>query len=158
MLEIGMGGDLNILVFCSNYLFGNSFPCPGHCIRTTLWSEVRPSCTVSLSLIHTRSLFLFLFEITQSWVGVMLMKQPFFIGGIEDVEKSKASAFGAAGMFFFTFVISILYMIHDSQRPPEGEQAATRRVGFLGDEYGQVPLAEMDLDAPEQIDRGGIFT
>jgi hypothetical protein len=95
----------------------------------------------------------------------MLMKQPFFIGGIEDVEKSKASAFGAAGTFFFTFVISILYMIHDAQRPPEGERPITRRNGFLGTEigqvgteYGQVSLSEMDLNESEQIEREGFFT
>ena len=42
------------------------------------------------------------------------MHQPFFIGGIEDVEKAKNSAFGAAGTFFFTFLISILYLIADA--------------------------------------------
>jgi hypothetical protein len=52
----------------------------------------------------------------QSWVGIMLVKQPFFIGGIESVEDAKGSAFGAAGMFFFTFLASILYLIRDSRR------------------------------------------
>ena len=46
----------------------------------------------------------------------MLIKQPFFIGGINDVEAAKGSAFGAAGMFFFTFLASILYLIRDSRR------------------------------------------
>lgn len=39
------------------------------------------------------------------------MRQPFFIGGIEDVEKAKNSAFGAAGTFFVVFLISIIYLI-----------------------------------------------
>jgi hypothetical protein len=52
----------------------------------------------------------------QSWVGIMLVKQPFFIGGIDNVEDAKGSAFGAAGMFFFTFLASILYLIRDSRR------------------------------------------
>ena len=46
----------------------------------------------------------------------MLMKQPFFVGGIEDVEAAKGSAFGAAGTFFFTFVVSMLYMIREARR------------------------------------------
>ena len=45
----------------------------------------------------------------------MLIHQPFFLGGIDDVEKAKGSAFGAAGTFFFTFLISILYLIADAQ-------------------------------------------
>lgn len=46
----------------------------------------------------------------------MLMKQPFYIGGIEDVERAKSSAFGAAATFLFTFVVSIAYMIMDAQK------------------------------------------
>jgi hypothetical protein len=48
----------------------------------------------------------------------MLLKQPFFIGGIdsENVELAKGSAFGAAGTFFFTFLISMLYTIRDARR------------------------------------------
>lgn len=45
----------------------------------------------------------------------MLIYQPFFVGGIDDVQKAKGSAFGAAGMFFFTFLISIIYLIADAQ-------------------------------------------
>lgn len=45
----------------------------------------------------------------------MLVHQPFFIGGIEDVEKAKSSAFGAAGTFFLVFLISIVYLIADAQ-------------------------------------------
>lgn len=46
----------------------------------------------------------------------MLVKQPFFVGGIDNVEEAKGSAFGAAGMFFFTFLASIIYLIRDSRR------------------------------------------
>jgi hypothetical protein len=49
-------------------------------------------------------------------IGTMLIKQPFFIGGIDDVEVAKGSAFGAAGLFFGTFLVSALYMIHDQRR------------------------------------------
>ena len=44
----------------------------------------------------------------------MLVHQPFLMGGIEDVEKAKTSAFGAAGTFFFTFLISIVYLLAGS--------------------------------------------
>lgn len=47
-------------------------------------------------------------------VGTMLVHQPFFIGGIHDVEHAKTSAFGAAGTFFFTFLISIMYLLAGS--------------------------------------------
>jgi hypothetical protein len=52
----------------------------------------------------------------QTWVGVLLMKQPFFVGGIDNVESAKGSAFGAAGTFFFTFLVSISYMIRQGRR------------------------------------------
>ena len=47
-------------------------------------------------------------------VGTMLVHQPFLMGGIEDVEKAKTSAFGAAGTFFFPFLISIVYLLAGS--------------------------------------------
>ena len=51
----------------------------------------------------------------------MLMRQPFFIGGIDDVEVAKGSAFGAAGLFFFTFVASIFYLMKESSTMPNME-------------------------------------
>lgn len=44
----------------------------------------------------------------------MLMKQPFFIGGIDNVERATGNAFGAAGMFFFIFLVSMVHLIRDS--------------------------------------------
>ena len=42
----------------------------------------------------------------------MLIKQPFFITGLEDdVDVMKGSAFGAAGTFFFCFLISMFYVL-----------------------------------------------
>lgn len=49
------------------------------------------------------------------WVGIMISTQPFFIAGIEDAEEAKNSAFGACGMFVFTFVASVLGVWYDSQ-------------------------------------------
>jgi hypothetical protein len=62
----------------------------------------------------TPSLFSIWSPTRQSWVGVMLMKQPFFIGGIDNVERATGNAFGAAGMFFFIFLVSMVHLIRDS--------------------------------------------
>ena len=44
----------------------------------------------------------------------MLTKQPFFIGGIEDVEVAASSAYGAFTMFMFVFVLSACGMYYDA--------------------------------------------
>lgn len=82
----------------------------------------------------------------KSWIGIMLIKQPFFILGIEDVEKAKSSAFGAAGTFFFCFIVSILYMIRESRQQANlSLGVAMRRVNFLdAQEYGQIPVRDDD--------------
>lgn len=59
----------------------------------------------------------------------MLMKQPFFVGGIEDVEAAKGSAFGAAGTFFFTFLVSMLYMIREARRLTTMSTSSNSSVG-----------------------------
>mmetsp|Transcript_18152 Transcript_18152/g.43889 ORF Transcript_18152/g.43889 Transcript_18152/m.43889 type:complete len:133 (-) Transcript_18152:36-434(-) len=51
---------------------------------------------------------------SQLWVWVMLATQPFFIGGIEDVEAAQKSAFGASAMFGFVVVLSAVGMWYDA--------------------------------------------
>ena len=84
----------------------------------------------------------------------MLMNQPFFIPKIEDVGKAKGNAFGAAALFFFIFLISIVHLIMDSMNSPMN--ASVRTVtsaahdesvgGWSGQrqngDYGQVPTFE----------------
>jgi len=53
------------------------------------------------------------------------MHQPFYVGGIDDVEKAKGNAFGAAGLFFFIFVISMVHLIMDSMKSGGGVIRAT---------------------------------
>jgi hypothetical protein len=90
----------------------------------------------------------------------MLIKQPFFIGGIEDVEVAKGSAFGAAAMFFFTFLFSILYMIREGRRLvlEEGDRRpGSAGMGRLGGDYQQVAMSDFDPDntqVPETFERG----
>ena len=45
----------------------------------------------------------------------MISTQPFFIAGVEDPDVAKSSAFGACGIFAFTFVSSILGIWYDTQ-------------------------------------------
>lgn len=45
----------------------------------------------------------------------MLTTQPFFIGGIDDVEEAQKSAFGACFMFLFVFVLSAIGMWYDTK-------------------------------------------
>jgi len=49
----------------------------------------------------------------------MLHTQPFYVAGIDDVESAETSAFGAMGMFLFTFVASIFGIWYDSQHKAE---------------------------------------
>ena len=57
----------------------------------------------------------------------MISTQSFFIAGIEDPEEAKNSAFGAMGMFIFTFIASIGGIVYDTQFkkevPPVDEAA-----------------------------------
>ena len=40
--------------------------------------------------------------------------QPFYIGGLEDPEDAKISAFGAMGIFLVTLVLSIVGIFYDN--------------------------------------------
>jgi hypothetical protein len=52
----------------------------------------------------------------QSFVGTLLIKQPFFLLGIHDVEKAKRSAFGAAALFLVSFIVCVVYLIIEGRR------------------------------------------
>jgi hypothetical protein len=95
----------------------------------------------------------------------MLVKQPFFVGGIDDVELAKNSAFGAAGTFFFTFCVCIFYLIHNERRiimTEDSDHFQQRRPttprGILSSDYGQVPLSDVHFDTPQLFDRGAVYT
>lgn len=50
----------------------------------------------------------------QGWVGALLVYQPFYVSGLEDIGAAKSSAFGALGLFIVTFASSIVYLCYDS--------------------------------------------
>lgn len=85
------------------------------------------------------------------------MNQPFFIGGIEDVEKAKGSAFGAAGLFMFIFCVSIAHLIMDSMKVSSVVRSTVSAAhdvdydGWTGQrtssgQYGQVPTTFQDFE------------
>lgn len=88
----------------------------------------------------------------------MLMRQPFFVGGIEDYEKAKGSAFGAAGLFMFIFCVSIAHLIMDSMNVSNVVRSTVSAAhddaydGWTGQrttssgEYGQVPTNFEDFE------------
>jgi hypothetical protein len=49
----------------------------------------------------------------QLFVFILLRTQPFLISGIEDEAHAAVSAFGASGMFLFTFVASLFGIWYD---------------------------------------------
>ena len=71
------------------------------------------SLSPPLQSIHSPS------HVTQLWVGVLLSTQSFFVGGLDDPEAAKTSAFGAMGMFIVTFFASIFGIYYDSGRKAE---------------------------------------
>jgi hypothetical protein len=83
-----------------------------------------PTIPCVLFVLFSRT-FLFVFPL-QLFVGVLLSTQPFFLTGIEDEEKAKGSAFGAAGTFAVTFFASLggvwYDSIHKKEPAAEGEE------------------------------------
>lgn len=80
------------------------------------------------------------------------------MGGIKDVAKAKGSAFGAATAFFFTFVVSILYVIRDARRYTQTEirrRGSGSGVGSSSnngaDTNGRDPAAGVGMQIPRQL-------
>lgn len=44
----------------------------------------------------------------------MIQTQSFYISGIEDPDQAKTNAYGAMGMFLFTFIASLVGIWYDS--------------------------------------------
>lgn len=63
----------------------------------------------------------------------MIQTQPFFIGGIEDDASARTSAFGAMGMFLFTFIASLVGIWYDSQYKAEPIDAAEGQYQLAAD-------------------------
>jgi hypothetical protein len=46
-------------------------------------------------------------------VAMMLTYQPFYMGGIHNVEGAKRNTYGAMATFLFTFLLSVVYLVQD---------------------------------------------
>jgi len=51
-------------------------------------------------------------------VSLMLTYQPFYIGGIENLERAKSNAYGGVSCFLFVFAASVVCLVVDA--PPGG--------------------------------------
>ena len=90
---------------------------------------------------------------------MMLVHQPFFVGGIEDVEVAKKNAFGAAGTFFFVFLISMVYLIADAQFGFGSNSGNNPRSPRNRGEYDLVSMVqEYHPDDAEESGELGVFT
>ena len=49
----------------------------------------------------------------------MVSTQPFFIAGIDNVDRAKTSAFGSMAMFIVAFVLSIVGIYYDKANPKD---------------------------------------
>lgn len=89
------------------------------------------------------------------------MKQPFFILGIEDVERAKGNAFGAAATFLFTFLLSIFYLLKEGRRLNISlvqEEPGRGRVHRFG-EYSTVGVQQEHTSAEDHSEEDeGTFT
>ena len=95
-------------------------------------------------------MFLLLRTMAQSFIGILLIKQPFLILGIDDVELAKGNAFGAAGTFLFTFLLSIFLLLKEVRRlnitvVEGGRDRGRGRTNRFGD-YSTVVLQEYHED------------
>jgi hypothetical protein len=97
-------------------------------------------------------------------VAMMLTYQPFYIGGIKDVEQAKTNAYGAMATFIFTFIVAVLYLIVDVIRTVasggrrNGASDVRRRSGV---EYDGIARADphilqqttTNLDLPPSVEQ-----
>ena len=93
---------------------------------------------------------------------MMLTYQPFYIGGIEDVELAKRNAYGGVGTFLFVFILSVVYLVLDALRGDSREinnmggtssssssgsggrdTTRQRQGGGMGGDYEGVPTSTM---------------
>jgi len=75
-------------------------------------------------------------------VSAMLTYQPFFIGGIEDLDQAKSNAYGGVGTFLFILLLSVVYLVFDALRGGDNSGMRASRHS-QGNEYSAVPTGGM---------------
>lgn len=76
-------------------------------------------------------------------VSIMLTYQPFYIGGIEDLEQAKSNAYGGVGSFLFIFLLSVIYLVFDALQGGGKENFRVESRHSGGVEYDAVPTSGM---------------
>ena len=125
-----------------------------HCLCV---HPIRPLVTDSVFTAHTH-----IQTNTQLMVVLMLTYQPLFIGGIDDLGRAKANAYGALFSFVVAFGISVLYLIQDRL---SGTTSSTLHTNNgrrrRGDDYEGVPTNNnvlndyaQSLDLPRSVQEG----
>lgn len=75
-------------------------------------------------------------------VSLMLTYQPFYIGGIEDLEQATKNAYGGVGSFAFCFLLSVVYLVMDALGDNgSGGDYQTQSRHSNGAEYEAVPTS-----------------
>lgn len=96
-------------------------------------------------------------------VVLMLTHQPLLVGGIEDLGRAKANAYGALFSFVVAFGISIFYLVQDRVlgRPSTESSNGRRRRGDTTHDYEGVPTNTnvlqdyaLNLDLPRSVQEG----
>ena len=89
-------------------------------------------------------------------ISMMLTYQPFYIGGIEDLEQAKSNAYGGVGTFLCVFILSVVFLVFDALRggaesnnnnngnSNNSRGDTTRR--SRGMDYEGVPMSMMETD------------
>ena len=75
-------------------------------------------------------------------VSLLLMYQPFFVGGIEDLDQARKNAKGGAGSFLCIFLLSVIYLVSDAVRAGDNLGRESRHSN--GVEYEAVPTSGID--------------
>jgi hypothetical protein len=94
-------------------------------------------------------------------VAMMLTFQPLIMGGFDDIEVATSNAYGAMICFFFTFLVSVVYLIKDALTTPVGggrERSRRSGQGYEGIIQDTDPAIfqeyAMNLDLPPSVQSG----
>lgn len=98
-------------------------------------------------------------------VVLMLTYQPLIVGGIDDVGKAKANAYGALFSFVVAFGVSVFYLIQDGLRgggrSDSNSSDGRRRRGNASHDYEGIPTNSnvlndyaLNLDLPPSVQEG----
>jgi hypothetical protein len=100
---------------------------------------------------------------------MMLTYQPFYIGGIKNLDVAKRNAYGGVGTFLFIFILSVVYLVLDALRGDSreinniegtsssiggsGDTTRRRQGGGMGGDYEGVSSYSDNLELPSSVEQ-----